>query len=74
MPRSVFPWWSGENGDTIKTAIDRDSLEIKVDGSDTAFRCDTAASGQFFTLIPREYWTGKEGGSLTFNIRGAWQP
>ncbi len=62
-----------ENGDTIKTAIDRDSLEIKVDGPDTAFRCDTAASGQFFTLIPREYWTGKEGGSLTFNIRGAWQ-
>ena len=62
-----------EKGDTIKTAIDRDSLEISTEGTNTAFRCDTAASGGFLTLIPREYWAGREGGRVTIHIQGAWK-
>jgi outer membrane protein assembly factor BamB len=61
-----------ENGDTVKTTIDRDSVKINYENG-TAGRVDTSANSQFLTLIPRETWTGPAGGPLTINIRGEYK-
>ncbi len=57
------------NGETVKSAIDRDSLGVSVSG-DPAFRTDVSADGQFVILTPRESWTGPEGGTLTVGLKG----
>lgn len=58
-----------ENGDTVKSAIDRDSVKVDfIKGAPG--RIDTSANAQFLTLVPQEYWTGPEGGSIRIRIQG----
>lgn len=57
------------NGDTVKTAIDRDSLAVSISG-DPDYRVDVSADRQFVTLTPQETWTGPEGGTLRVRLKG----
>ena len=64
-----FTLFVREKGDTIKTAIDRDSVAVTFgDGAQGAVAI--AANGQFLTLTPQETWAGPEGGWLKIAIRG----
>lgn len=65
----AFSLFVREDGDTIKTAIDRKSLEIEVSGS-PEFRTDVSANRQFLIITPSETWTGPEGGEITVNLKG----
>ena len=64
-----FTLFVREKGDTIKTAIDRDSVTVDFESGMTG-KVDTSANAQFITLIPQETWTGPEGGELKVRIRG----
>ncbi len=57
------------NGDTIKSAIDRDSLRVTVSGN-PPHRTYVSANKQFLILTPQETWIDHNGGTLTITING----
>lgn len=65
----AFTLFMRKNGDTIKSAIDRDSLEINVSGN-PEMDVKVSAHRQFVTLSPRETWTGPDGGTITVTLKG----
>jgi outer membrane protein assembly factor BamB len=68
----AFTLFVREKGDTVKAAIDRDTLEVRVSG-DPQMRVDVSGDGQFFTLSPREAWTGAAGGTLRVDVEGSYR-
>lgn len=67
-----FTLYIRKNGDTQKSAIDRDTVRITVAGG-AAGRVDTSANYQFITMIPQEMWTGPAGGTISIHIKGAYK-
>lgn len=67
----AFTLFVREKGDTLKSAIDRDSLKVEVDGN-PAMRVDVSANRQFMVLTPRETWTAPAGGKLSVRISGSY--
>jgi len=65
----TFTLFVRREGDTIKSAIDRDSLDVTVSG-DPDFRVDVSANKQFVMITPQETWTGPEGGTITVQLKG----
>ncbi|HSV97087.1 MAG TPA: PQQ-binding-like beta-propeller repeat protein [Spirochaetota bacterium] len=60
-----------DKGDTLKSAIDRDSVVVEVSGS-PPMRVDVSANRQFLVVTPRETWTAPAGGELTVGIKGSY--
>ena len=58
-----------ESGDTVLTALDRDSIDVDISGS-PAVEVSVAANGRFLSIVPREYWTGSGGGDIAVRVRG----
>ncbi len=67
----TFTLFVRKDGDTLKTAIDRESLEVNVSG-DPKFRVDVSANRQFVIITPLETWTGPEGGKVSVSLKGAY--
>jgi len=65
----AFTLFVREAGDTPKTLIDPESLEVEVTG-DPAHEVEVSADGQFFVVVPRETWTGPSGGEIELRVRG----
>lgn len=68
----TFTLFVRENNDTTKAVIDRDALKVAVSG-DPRMHVEVSGDGQFLTLIPRETWTGPEGGVIRVDIDGSYQ-
>ncbi|MBN1533259.1 MAG: hypothetical protein JXA20_11395, partial [Spirochaetes bacterium] len=64
-----FTLFVRKGGDTVKTAIIRDSVKVGFKGGARG-RVDTSANNQFITIVPQETWTGPQGGELTVTIGG----
>ncbi len=64
-----FTLFVRKDGDTVKTLIDKESLEVLVTG-DPKFRLDVSANKQFFIVTPKETWIGPEGGEITLTVKG----
>lgn len=60
-----------EKGDTVLSAIDRDSLKVSVSGN-PGMAVNVAANRRFVTLSPKETWTGPEGGALRIVLKGTY--
>lgn len=60
-----------ESGDTILSALDRDSIDVSVSGS-PAVKVSVAADRRFLSIVPQEYWTGPGGGDVTVRVRGSY--
>ncbi|MBU2511679.1 PQQ-binding-like beta-propeller repeat protein [bacterium] len=67
-----FTLFVREKGNTIKTAIERSTVNVRFEGGSTG-RVDTSANFQFLTLIPNETWTDRNGGLLKINIQGEYK-
>lgn len=65
----AFTLFVREKGDTVKTAIDPDSIKISISGN-PSFRTDISANRQFLVLTPQETWTSKEGGKISVSLEG----
>lgn len=61
-----------ENGNTVNTSIDKESLEVEFSG-EKVVRVDISAEGRFFTVIPLKNWTDSAGGEFTMKINGAYK-
>ncbi len=67
-----FTLFVRENGDTIKTAIERETVKVDFNGAKPG-KVDTSANFQFLTLVPQESWTSPEGGEISIRIRGQYK-
>ena len=65
----AFTLFVRKDGDTVKSIIDKKSLNVSITGGDKG-KIDTSANSQFITIMPQEMWTGPEGGTLSVNIKG----
>lgn len=65
----AFTLFVRKNGDTIKTAIDRDTLAVTISGN-PKHRTYVSANKQFFVITPQETWVGQDGGTVTVTIKG----
>ncbi|MEW6525206.1 MAG: PQQ-binding-like beta-propeller repeat protein [Spirochaetota bacterium] len=65
----AFTLFVRKNGDTLKSAIDRDSLTVAVTGK-PRYRIDVSANKQFFVITPQETWVNQNGGTITISIKG----
>lgn len=68
----AFTLFVREGGDTVKAALDRDDLEVRVSG-DPKKEVEISADGQSLTLVPRETWIGPEGGTVRVDLRGSYR-
>lgn len=60
-----------KNGDTILSALDRDSMKVSVSGNPD-FKVNVAANRHFITISPEESWTNPSGGIISINIKGTY--
>ncbi|MBP7735619.1 MAG: PQQ-binding-like beta-propeller repeat protein [Spirochaetes bacterium] len=67
----TFSLFVRKNGDTVLSAIDRDSLKVSVSGS-PAMTVNVAANRRFVTVAPREAWIGPAGGTVTVTLKGTY--
>jgi len=67
----AFTLFVRKNGNTVKSAIDRDSLAISISGN-PRHRIYVSANKQFFVITPQETWVGQDGGSVTITIKGTY--
>jgi outer membrane protein assembly factor BamB len=65
----AFTLFVRRNGNTIKSAIDRDTLDINVTGN-PLFKVFVSANKQFFVLVPQEVWSGKKTSTMSVRIKG----
>ncbi len=65
----TFSLFVREKNDTILSAIDKNSLKINFADNKTAV-VKVSADKKFITIVPREKWTGPEGGTLNFSVSG----
>jgi outer membrane protein assembly factor BamB len=61
-----------ERDQTVKAAIDRSDLEVRV-GGDPPMRVEVSGDAQFLTLVPQEAWTGPEGGVVRVDVEGSYR-
>ncbi len=78
MPKQIdanepitFSLFVREKGDTVLSAIDRDSLKISVSGNPN-MAVNVAANRRFVTLSPKEAWTSPVGGTLKVVLKGTY--
>lgn len=67
----TFSLFVRKNGDTELSAIDRDSLKVTVSGN-PSFSVSVAANKRFAMIVPKETWTGKEGATISVNLKGSY--
>ena len=67
----AFTLFVRKNGNTVKSAIDRDSLAISISGN-PRHRIDVSANKQFFVITPQETWVGQDGGTVSITIKGTY--
>ena len=67
-----FTLFVRESGDTIKTAIERETVRVDFNGARPG-KVDTSANFQFLTLVPQETWTLPEGGDISIRIQGEYK-
>lgn len=67
----TFSLFVRKNGDTVLSAIDRDSIKVSVTG-DPEMRVAVSANRRFISLIPQETWTNAAGGTITVTVKGTW--
>ncbi|MCX8125338.1 MAG: PQQ-binding-like beta-propeller repeat protein [Spirochaetes bacterium] len=65
----AFTLFVRKNGDTIKSAIDKDSLEVAISGN-PKYSVYVSANKQFFVITPQETWTNEHGGTIAVTIKG----
>jgi hypothetical protein len=68
----AFTLFVREGGDTVQATLDPDALDVRVSG-DPPLEVHVSGDGQFLTLVPRETWTGPEGGRLRVDIAGRYR-
>lgn len=62
-----------KEGDTILSSFDQDSLEVRFSGDvkpEGEPLVAMAANQRFLSIIPRETWSGPEGGTLEITVKG----
>ncbi len=67
----TFSLFVRQKGDTVLSAIDRDSLKVSVSGS-PAMAVNVAANRRFVTISPKEAWIGPAGGTITVGLKGTY--
>jgi len=65
----TFTLYVREGGDTKLVAIDTGSVEV-TSTSDAELDADVSGDRRYITVVPREPWTGAEGGSIDVRVRG----
>ncbi|MHA1673361.1 MAG: PQQ-binding-like beta-propeller repeat protein, partial [Promethearchaeota archaeon] len=65
----TFSLFVRENGDTLSSEIDTDSIAVSITGNPNYF-VSVSADKQFITIIPQENWTSLTGGSIDVQITG----
>ncbi len=65
----AFSLFVRKKGDTVLAAIDKETLKVSFSGGKEG-KVNVSADRKFITIIPREKWTGSEGGILTINLKG----
>ncbi len=67
----TFTLFVRKKGDTVLSAIDRDSLSVKVTGN-PKFKINVAANRRFAVFTPLESWAGPDGGPVSVTIKGTY--
>ena len=65
----AFSLFVRKKGDTVLAAIDKETLIVSFSGGKEG-KVNVSADRTFITIIPREKWTGSQGGTLTVNLKG----
>lgn len=60
-----------ENGDTVLSALDRDSMRVTVSGN-PKIQVSVSANRRFITIVPKEVWTESKGGKITISVKGTY--
>lgn len=68
----TFSLFIREQGDTLLSAINRDSISVSVTGNPNIF-VSVAANQRFLSIVPQEKWIDLEGGSITVQIAGTYK-
>ncbi|HWQ06775.1 MAG TPA: PQQ-binding-like beta-propeller repeat protein [Feifaniaceae bacterium] len=61
-----------QNGDTLLSAFDRNSVQVMIDGN-AGYRVEVGATNRFVNIVPVERWNPDASGMLTVTIRAAYK-
>ncbi|MEI6387963.1 MAG: PQQ-binding-like beta-propeller repeat protein [Spirochaetota bacterium] len=68
----AFTLLARSGGDTLLSAIDRDSVRVTI-GGNPAFALEVGANRRFLTIVPTREWTVPAGGRIELRVEGAWK-
>lgn len=61
-----------KDGDTVLSAMDRNSVKVSIDGN-SGYRVEVGATNRFVNIVPKEYWTPGADGNITVHITGTYK-